>query len=101
MTKDFNTYEYTNNRKTEKNGRSKTLPFRIFLKLKLKKLLAFKKICFLKSVQFVVFLPVQGQKILLTPNREAKPFKRPCIIHYLLPIQMQKYLYMYSFPVDP
>ena len=44
--KDFNTYEYTKNRKTEKNGNSKTLPFRFFLELILKKLLALKKLCF-------------------------------------------------------
>ena len=49
------------NRKKKKNDRSKILPFRIFFKLKLKKLITF-KIMFSKYGTFFCFLARLGAK---------------------------------------
>ena len=54
----------TKNMKTKKNDRSKILPFRVFLN---KNYLHLKRM-FL----FFVFLPVWGQNIFLSPERDAK-----------------------------
>ena len=59
-----------------------------FLKLKLKNLFAFKNNNKKKRILFFVFLPVLGLKNFLSPERDAK-FYRRCCFHVLMPVQKQ------------